>query len=149
MANAQTNRSIAIVVLVARSKLVPDFALTVHFIHLVVVAVYSGQIPRHLAWWLTMAASSAASVALGVWGCRWRELRPIAFGGGGGSTNKGGQQNGSAGGTGDNGEGSSRQGGGEGDEEQGFGRGRGRGRGRDGGGEYEMVQMDGEGRGER
>jgi hypothetical protein len=135
----KTNRSIAIVLLVARSKLVPDFALSLHAIHLLVVTLYAGQLPRNASWWLAMAVSSGASVALGVWGCRYRELRPITFGG-----NKG-QANGSAGGT-DNGEGSSRvQEGGEGDEEQGFTRGRGRGRGRDGAGEYEMVQMDGGG----
>ncbi|KAB5518723.1 integral membrane protein S linking to the trans Golgi network-domain-containing protein [Coniochaeta sp. 2T2.1] len=135
--------SIAIVILVARSKLVLDFALSVHAIHLLVASLYSHQIPRNAAWWLAMAASSALSVALGVWGCRYRELRPITFGGGGAKTQ---QANGSAGG---NGEGSSNTAGGggvegggvEGDEEQGFSRGRGRGRGRDGAGDYEMVQM--------
>lgn len=118
-----------------------DFALSLHAIHLIVVTLYSGQLPWSAAWWLVMAASSGASVALGVWGCRYRELRPITFGGGGNAT-KG--RNGSAGG--DNGEGSSGgPEGGQGDEEQGFDRGRGRGRGRDGAGEYEMVQMEGGG----
>lgn len=67
--------------------------------------------------------------SLGVYSCRWRELRPINFGG----TAAAGSS------AGNGGEGSAGQDGG--DEEAGFGRGRGRGRGRDGGGEYEMVAM--------
>lgn len=150
------------VMIVIRSKLVLDFALTTHFIHLVVVCLYTGQVPRHLFWWLTMLVSSAVGVALGIWGCQYRELRPVFFGGGGGgssgqsnnnnnsssSNHNQNYANGSAGGGG-NGEGSSGGGGGAadgippGDEEQGFSRGRGRGRGRDGAGEYEMVKMNG------
>ncbi|KAL1875947.1 hypothetical protein VTK73DRAFT_9658 [Phialemonium thermophilum] len=132
--------SVAIVMLVMRSKLVLDFALTLHAIHLLVVTLYTRRLPRNAMWWATMAASSAVSVTLGIWGCRYRELKPISFGGGGGGTVNGG-----------NGEGSNRGGpssgeelGIDGDEELGFSRGRGRGRWRDGGGEYEMVTMKGE-----
>lgn len=146
------------VMIVIRSKLVLDFALTTHFIHLVVASLYTGQVPRHVFWWLTMVMSSAVGVGLGIWGCQYRELRPVFFGGGGGGSsaqknnnssgnnNNNGDQhaNGSAGG---NGEGSSGGGAADGippgDEEQGFSRGRGRGRGRDGAGEYEMVKMNG------
>jgi protein SYS1 len=81
---------------------------------------------------------------LGVWSCRWRELRPISFGGGpaasapaaGAVTGEGSASTQPAEGTAG------------GDEEQGFGRGRGRGRGRDGGGEYEMVGLNKEGEAE-
>ncbi|CEI70078.1 hypothetical protein FVEN_g10641 [Fusarium venenatum] len=73
--------SIAIVALIARSKLVPDFAITVHFIHLVIASLYSGRIPRHGGWWLTMIASATISVSLGIWGCQYRELQPVFFGG--------------------------------------------------------------------
>ncbi|KAI8673490.1 hypothetical protein NCS55_00669300 [Fusarium keratoplasticum] len=73
--------SVAMVALVARSKLVPDFALTVHFLHLVVATLYSGRLPRHAMWWFTMLASAALSVGLGIWGCRYRELQPVFFGG--------------------------------------------------------------------
>lgn len=120
--------------LVGRSKLVLDFALSLHAIHLVIVTLYSGQLPRHTAWWVAMAAASAVSVGLATWGCRYRELKPISFGGGGGTAATGGsagQNGGDAGGRGSA----------DGDEEQGFSRGRGRGRGRDGAGEYEMVNM--------
>ncbi|RYP25722.1 hypothetical protein DL768_011417 [Monosporascus sp. mg162] len=130
---------VAMVALISRSKLVLDFALTLHFIHLLVVTLYTGILPRNAMWWATMVASSALTVAGGTYGCRWRELRPINFGGGGRGTNEGASttdpsalENGSAG----------RSEGGD-DEEVGFSRGRGRGRGRDGGGggEYEMVGL--------
>ncbi|RYP54251.1 hypothetical protein DL769_010374 [Monosporascus sp. CRB-8-3] len=128
---------VAMVALISRSKLVLDFALTLHFIHLLVVTLYTGFLPRNAMWWATMAASSALTVAGGTYGCRWRELRPINFGGGGGrGTNEGASttdpsalENGTAGGPEGN------------DDEVGFSRGRGRGRGRDGGGEYEMVGL--------
>ncbi|EAQ83201.1 hypothetical protein CHGG_09605 [Chaetomium globosum CBS 148.51] len=124
--------AVAIVILVGRSKLVLDFALSVHAIHLVVVTLYTGQLPRHTAWWLSMAAASAVSVALATWGCRYRQLQPITFGGGGGASAAGGS-------TGQNGDaGAGRM---NGDEEEGFSRGRGRGRGRDGAGEYELTTL--------
>lgn len=143
------------VVIVIRSKLVLDFALTTHFIHLLVVSFYSGQVPRNLFWWMTMAVSSAAGVGLGIWGCQYRELRPVFFGGGGGGGSGGGNNNNNNQSTGHHANGSvSRAEGGsanaaadgisQGDEEQGFSRGRGRGRGRDGAGEYEMVKMNGD-----
>jgi len=127
-------RSLAMVLIVVRSKLVPDFALTVHFVHLLVVFFATGKLPRHMMWWLAMAASSALAVGLGIWGCRYRELRPISFGGGGGGGGAAGAGGGDAAG---------QDGGGAEDEEQGYARGRGRGRGKDGGGDYEMVHMNG------
>lgn len=135
------------VLIVIRSKLVLDFALTTHFIHLLTVSLVSGQVPRNFFWYITMAGSSAVGVALGIWGCQYRELRPVFFGGqqGGGGNGAQNTANGSAG-AGGNGEGSSgaAEGISAGDEEQGFSRGRGRGRGRDGAGDYEMVKMNGE-----
>jgi len=61
---------------------------------------------------------------LGVWACRYRELRPISFGGGASRTAQQGQTVVEGG-----------------EEEVGFAVGRGRGRGRDGAGEYEMVSI--------
>ncbi|KAI1262071.1 integral membrane protein S linking to the trans Golgi network-domain-containing protein, partial [Xylariaceae sp. FL1019] len=125
---------VALVVFISRSKLVLDFAFTLHFIHLIVVSVSTGYLPRNIAWWFTMFASGAITVAGGTYGCRWRELQPITFGGGprnsniGESGGDGPMENGSAGDD-------------HGDEEMGFSRGRGRGRGRDGAGEYEMANM--------
>lgn len=133
-------RTIAIVALIARSKLVPDFALTIHFLHLLFTSLYSRSVPRNLMWWLAMAISSALSVALGMWGCRYRELQPVFFGGGrilgsnatpaAAQTHNDEHQNGvmpeDGGPAG-------------GDEEMGLSRGRGRQRGME---EYEMDKMD-------
>ncbi|KAG8405770.1 hypothetical protein J3458_021704 [Metarhizium acridum] len=133
--------AVAIVVLIARSKLVPDFALTIHFLHLLFTALYTRSLPRHSMWWMTMMASAAAAVALGIWGCRYRELQPVFFGGGrilgsnsapaAASNSQAAAEEGQAG-LDD-----------AGAEDDGFsrGRGRGRGRGKDGAGEYEMVGM--------
>ncbi|KAF3058986.1 Protein SYS1 [Trichoderma lentiforme] len=75
-------RSVAMVILVARSKLVPDFALTIHFLHLLFTCLYTRSLPRNSMWWFTMLASSATAVGLGMWGCRYRELQPVFFLGG-------------------------------------------------------------------
>ncbi|KAL2186196.1 hypothetical protein L209DRAFT_754790 [Thermothelomyces heterothallicus CBS 203.75] len=125
--------AVAIVVLVGRSKLVLDFALSLHAIHLVVVTLYSGQLPRHKGWWLAMAVASAVSVTLATWGCRYRQLQPISFGGGGAAS--------TAAGTGGNNDDGGESGADGHEEEAGFPRGRGRGRERSGAGEYEMVNL--------
>ncbi|TVY67438.1 Protein SYS1, partial [Lachnellula suecica] len=109
-------------------QLVPDFALTLHFIHLVVTSLYSHSVPTNLLWWVLQIASAGVMISLGVWSCQWRELRPINFGG----------SNTAPAAQGENAAGESSGGG---DEEEGYGRGRGRGRGRDGAGDYEMVSI--------
>ena len=108
--------AIFILLLVARSKLVLDFALTVHFIHLIVTSLYTHAIPANLFWWALQLCSATIMTCLGVWACQWRELRPINFG----SKTPARQQPAA-------------------EDEGGESRGRGRGRGRDGAGEYEMV----------
>ncbi|KAG6012587.1 hypothetical protein E4U43_007724 [Claviceps pusilla] len=141
--------AVAIVVLVARSKLVPDFALTIHGLHLLFTTLYTGSLPAHSMWWMTMAGSAAVSVALGMWGCRHRELQPVFFGGGR-ILGSGSRTSGPTNQQGDSGEGhfdNSLEGGAD-DEvgdadggDAGFSRGRGRGRGKDGNGEYELADM--------
>ena len=123
------------VLIVVRSKLVPDFALTTHFLHLLVVFFYTGwSIPTNLMWWFAMLASSALAIFVGMWGCQYRELKPISFGGAAAA----------AAAAVEGGSGTVAAGEVTGDEEQGYSRGRGRGRGRDGAGEYEMVKMNGD-----
>ncbi|TID14028.1 Integral membrane protein SYS1-related protein [Venturia nashicola] len=121
--------AIAILLLVARSKMVLDFALTIHLIQLIVTSLYSHEVPRNLFWWATQGASAALMTGVGVWACQWRELKPINFGGHGRSTA---------------GPSSSQVAENSTEEEEGveYTRGRGRGRGRDGAGNYEMVGMD-------
>ena len=74
------SRSIFLLVFVARSKLVLDFALTLHFVHLVLTSLYSRALPATWLWWALQAASATIMVSLGVWSCRWRELQPLTFG---------------------------------------------------------------------
>ena len=106
--------------------MVPDFALTLHFLHLVFTTAYTRRLPSHSMWWATMLASSALAVALATWGCRYRELQPVFFGGGrilgSGSTAARNQVDVEEG-------------------EAGHDMGSSRGRGKDGAGEYEMVHM--------
>jgi len=123
---------ISILLLVTRSKLVPDFALTIHLIHLLTTSFYSKSLPRNLLWWVLQLVSSALMISLGVWSCQYRELRPINFGSSASTSTTNANVNTVE--TADAGEGNR-------DEEHGYGRGRGRGRGRDGVGEYEMVGM--------
>ena len=92
-----------------------------------------------------MFASAGLCVGLGVWGCQYRELQPVFFGGGrilgAGSTAR--PTNPSGGDDGHDDDLERGEGGPSGeDEDVGYSRGRGRGRGRDGAGEYEMAKMD-------
>ncbi|TKA75096.1 hypothetical protein B0A49_03359 [Cryomyces minteri] len=135
---------IFLLLLVARSKLVPDFALTIHLLHLLATSLYSRGLPAHAFWWALQLASAALMTWLGVWSCRWRELRPISFGGG--AARRAGEVEGPAGEDGER-----AAGGGDGEEDRdeeegaGYGRGRwkakGKGRSADGMGAYEMVGM--------
>ncbi|KAK4556478.1 hypothetical protein LTR86_006622 [Recurvomyces mirabilis] len=122
---------IPILLLIARSKLVPDFALTIHFVNLLTTSLYTRAIPTSIYWWLVQASSAALMTSVGIWACQWRELQPMAFGG---KSSKGKQRaeaaNGHAAGPAE-----------VTDEEAGYEMGGGRGGGRDGAGTYEMVGM--------
>ncbi|RKF59811.1 Protein SYS1 [Golovinomyces cichoracearum] len=72
--------AIAILILVHRSKLVLDFALTLHFIHLITISIYSHSIPRNFFWWVLHLGSACTMIFLGIWTCQRRELRPMSFG---------------------------------------------------------------------
>ncbi|EEP82005.1 predicted protein [Uncinocarpus reesii 1704] len=114
---------IFILILVSRSKLVPDFALTIHLIHLIITSFYTHAIPSNILWWGLQSASAALMIFVGMWACQYRELRPIAFGGS--STNQR-RDNRTAADVGAEEENV---------DSAGFSR------GRDGGGEYEMVSV--------
>jgi len=136
------SRILLLLLLLARSKLVLDFTLTLHLLHLLTTTFYTRALPRNLLWWALQALSAGVMAVGGVWACRWRELRPMSFGGG----ESGRGREGRGGGREISGGGADREEGGRGDgeEEGGYeigGKGRGRGRGRDGGGLYEMVGM--------
>lgn len=115
-------RAIFLLVLVARSKLIPDFALTLHFLHLIATTLYTHSLPGNWLWWGLQCASAALMTFVGMWACQWRELRPISFGGISGKASSNSTSASQAG------EGSSS-----------------RGRNQDGGDEYEMAEMKGTG----
>jgi hypothetical protein len=144
-----SNRAILLLLLIARSKLIPDFALTLHGLHLLLTWVYSGALPANALWWGIQVCSAALMVGLGMWACQWRELRPINFGGGKGQRSSDIERRTRA--EGEEGSGDERDGGAKvpGDEERGWwGRGRGRGQEQDSGGSrdgYEMVGLRDEG----
>ncbi|RDA89777.1 hypothetical protein CP533_4692 [Ophiocordyceps camponoti-saundersi (nom. inval.)] len=71
--------AVSIVIFVARTKLVPDFVLTLHFIHLLLTTLYSRALPSHSMWWVSMLSSCGIAIALGTWGCRYRQLQPVDF----------------------------------------------------------------------
>lgn len=121
---------IPILLLIARSKLVPDFALTIHGVHLVVTSLYTREIPTTLYWWFIQVCSAGLMIGLGMWACQWRELQPMAFGGK--STTKRAEADAA---NGHPPEPNSVE------EGEGYDMGTGRGRGRDGAGAYEMVGM--------
>jgi len=119
---------IFLLLFIARSKLVPDFALTIHLINLIVTSLYTKALPTQLFWWGLQAASALLMTSLGVWACQWRELKPMSFGGKGKARAElDGVATGPV------------------DEEAGFTHGIGNGAGRDGGGVYEMVGMTSKG----
>ncbi|KAK0894003.1 hypothetical protein LTR91_011010 [Friedmanniomyces endolithicus] len=121
---------IPILLLIARSKLVPDFALTIHFLNLIITSIHTRAIPTNMYWWLVQATSAALMTSVGIWACQWRELRPMAFGG---KSSKGTQ----AGATDGHAIEPSAM-----EEGEGYAIGSaGRSRGRDGAGAYEMVGM--------
>ncbi|KAL2014081.1 hypothetical protein VTN00DRAFT_1606 [Thermoascus crustaceus] len=127
--------------LISRSKLIPDFACTLHFIHLCVTWLYTHSLPANWLWWGLQAASAALMTFLGIWACQWRELQPISFGLGGSSAAGAGSNA-----AGESSQSQQQQGQGDGNAEDGLAgfpsRGRGRTRNlRDSGGEYEMVRM--------
>lgn len=114
----------------SRSKLVPDFALTIHFLHLVATILYTRSVPSNLLWWGLQFASAGIMTFLGMWACQHRELKPISFGGF------------AAGLAGSSQASSSQQPASDNHLESGFGRGRGRERSLQAGtGEYEMDEM--------
>ena len=107
-----------------RSKLVPDFAGTIHFLHLVFTTFFSRSVPANLLWWGLQLVSGVLMTVLGIYACQWRELRPISIGVGAPAADGG-----------ESGEGGSGVGAGE------VSRGRGRERDLGAAGEYEMVRM--------
>lgn len=68
-----------VTIIVGRSKLAWDFALTVHVINLIVVQLYSGKFPTSMLWWCLQILSGILLVTLSTYSTRWNELRTTFF----------------------------------------------------------------------
>ncbi|WPK27550.1 hypothetical protein PUMCH_004943 [Australozyma saopauloensis] len=68
-----------VTIIVGRSKLAWDFALTVHIINLIVVNLYSGKFPTSVLWWCLQVLSGILLVTLSTYSTRWKELRTTFF----------------------------------------------------------------------
>ncbi|KAJ1655329.1 hypothetical protein IWQ61_004906 [Dispira simplex] len=66
--------------IVERVRLCIDFTLTFMFMHLVMVTIYSHQLPSYFFWWFTMVMYTVVMIIGGEWFCMRREMRPIQFG---------------------------------------------------------------------
>lgn len=69
---------IFLTVIVGRSKLAWDFAVTIHAINLLVVLIFTGRFPS-LSWIFLQLLSSLILVFLSTWTTRWKELRDTFF----------------------------------------------------------------------
>lgn len=65
-------------VIVGRSKLAWDFAVTVHAINFIIVLLHTHQFPG-FEWFLLQFLSSLILIFLGTWTSRWKELRDTFF----------------------------------------------------------------------
>lgn len=71
---------IHLLLIVVRSKLIPDFVFTIHFLHLLLTSVYSHSIPTSGFWWILQILNALLMTAVGIWSCQHRELQPINLG---------------------------------------------------------------------
>jgi len=69
-----------LVLIVRRSQLVLDFAMTLQFIHIVLTMWYNWHFPTTLLWWVARVVESVIMIFGGRHFCMLRELRPIEFG---------------------------------------------------------------------
>lgn len=68
-----------VTIIVGRSKLAWDFAITVHIINLIVVWLYSRHFPTSILWWCLQVLSAVILVTLSTYLTRWKELRTTFF----------------------------------------------------------------------
>lgn len=68
-----------VTIVVGRSKLAWDFAITIHILNLIVVWLYTGKFPTSTLWWCLQVLSAVLLVALSTYLTRWKELRTTFF----------------------------------------------------------------------
>jgi len=68
-----------VTIIVGRSKLAWDFAITVHIVNLLVVWIYTSKFPISILWWCLQILSGVLLVVLSTYLTRWKELRTTFF----------------------------------------------------------------------
>ncbi|OBA16983.1 hypothetical protein METBIDRAFT_33818 [Metschnikowia bicuspidata var. bicuspidata NRRL YB-4993] len=68
-----------VTIIVGRSKLAWDFAVTVHILNVIVVWLYTGKFPASFLWWCLQIISGVILVTLSTYSTRWKELRTTFF----------------------------------------------------------------------
>lgn len=71
--------SFIISVIVGRSKLAWDFALTIHIVNFSLCLLVNKAFPKSITWWLVQVISSLLIIFLGTYMSRFRELRDTFF----------------------------------------------------------------------
>jgi len=66
---------------VKRTKLCLDFAVTVHFFHLIACWMYNSHFPTSMSWWLSNVISIIIMTVLGEFLCMRTEMKAIPLGG--------------------------------------------------------------------
>lgn len=69
-----------VTIIVGRSKLAWDFAITIHIINLIVVWVFTKKFPTSILWWCLQIISGLILLTLSTYLTRWKELRTTFFG---------------------------------------------------------------------
>lgn len=68
-----------VTIVVGRSKLAWDFAVTIHIINLIITWCYVGKFPMSALWWMLQVISAFLLVTLSTYSTRWKELRVTFF----------------------------------------------------------------------
>ena len=68
-----------VTIIVGRSKLAWDFAVTIHIINLIITWCYVGKFPTSMLWWMLQVVSAFLLVTLSTYSTRWKELRVTFF----------------------------------------------------------------------
>lgn len=67
-----------ITLIISRSKLVWDFALTIHLLNLIIISLING-FPWNFYWWILELITVVLVIILGTYTTRWIELRDTFF----------------------------------------------------------------------
>ena len=67
-----------ITLIISRSKLVWDFALTIHLLNLIIISLING-FPWNFYWWILQLITVILVIILGTYTTRWIELRDTFF----------------------------------------------------------------------